>query len=578
MDVLPEEDLEERAKALRSELVPMAPGRAHTTMWAQSGENGQGFLPPGPRPKVRLTIGPVPLDDWVGRKGLKLGGGMSRDDAKSQYKALSRALFSDEKRHEDLKSLAVDFLRVNKSKLYESVTKEELAFNKKEGVRERLEKLHANESIGSVDFDGWCEALDYYYERGGVRTLEALSILMHAELRLVISEPIVAGTPERILCATMGPTKYTGLPPKCVVYLALERHCDGLHVASLEEDPENASAGEENMADDDAVSVAYTDASTRTDTALVEVTIAGDIFTLPDLLSPGGVSAGDGQHNFVAERTVGSQEVIVYKHDNRSGSQFEIKRLLLQRAAGPRKVKPPVARPSEPVERELVPIAANDAMQITQRIRQRGPEVTSDLAQSLLDALYDYIHRLNLTPSQNTSHEFYIDRLGAQMHDLVEKTKSIKLQMYEASSEAHTPFKVVVVGVEGAGKTTTVNQLVRTLTKLDATLGAANPVKKVTQSFSRRYTYEAPVDESIIDEAETAIYQAIQDSDNEFNVDFEQLNEQEDDILPTGSGCAITAKPTTLKFDPDTDEITLSVTYHDTAHVRPTRRNSSQPT
>jgi len=154
------------------------------------------------------------------------------------------------------------------------------------------------------------------------------------------------------------------------------------------------------------------------------------------------------------------------------------------------------------------------------------------------------------------------------MHHLVETTKGIKLQLYEASSEAHAPFKIVVVGVEGAGKTTTVNQLTRALTKSDDALTKANPTLTITDTFSLRYAFEVAVDTAVVETAEAAMYKDIQDRGNPFNVDYEQLNEQGDDILPTGTGCAITALPTTLKFDPDADVLILSLTYRPSAEVK----------
>ena len=97
----------------------------------------------------------------------------------------------------------------------------------------------------------------------------------------------------------------------------------------------------------------------------------------------------------------------------------------------------------------------------------------------MLDAVLKYIDHLTLTGSAEASSNLgskYIDELGVRMHKLAAIAKDIKWQATcEAHSEAQSCFKVMAVGVEGSGKSTTVNNLLGGLMRSDEDLKMANP-------------------------------------------------------------------------------------------------------
>ena len=557
----PRADLEARALELRQKMVPMAPSHAHANMWKKSGIFAEGPLA---HKSSRAADKPAKLDNFAAEHGLRLGGDLAREDAKSQYKALSRALFSDDKQQEQLKDLAVEFLRVNKAEYYESFTKYELGRKSVTGLRERLAQLLATKDVSSIDYDGWCQALDSYDERGGLVTLDALVMLLHVEVRLVISHPIAANDKPHIKCSTLSPTERTGHQPRCIVYLAWEQKHGSAYFASLEEDLSKAGLPGDSVMDDndDKASVAYTEGSVHTNWQEEDIPLMGETYSLGSLMA--GFQYGERGKRIIAVRTRGTMEIIIFSEDIRTGFLEELKRHQLVHVQGPPKPKSVTPQPLRP----LTEIAVDDAKQWETLLRNKGPGATIELAQCLLDELYTYVERTSLVNQQGISQEFYIDRLGTKMFSLIESTKAIKLQMHEAISEVHDRFKVVVVGVEGAGKTTTVNQIMRHLAKSDNALGQANPQLGVTQTISRLYAHEKM--DGIKTQVETA--EADLDAKLEHFPDHALLNDQDDDILPTGTGTAITALPTTLKFNPEANVATLRLVYRPTNDVRASLR------
>ena len=97
----------------------------------------------------------------------------------------------------------------------------------------------------------------------------------------------------------------------------------------------------------------------------------------------------------------------------------------------------------------------------------------------MLDAILKYIDHLTLTGSAVASSNLgskYIDELGVRMHNLADIAKEIKGKAtFEAHSEAQPCFKIMAVGVEGSGKSTTVNNLLGGLMRSDEDLKVANP-------------------------------------------------------------------------------------------------------
>ena len=120
------------------------------------------------------------------------------------------------------------------------------------------------------------------------------------------------------------------------------------------------------------------------------------------------------------------------------------------------------------------------------------------MAQDLYDRVISYIDQLNLTRSDPSSTSHY-DQLGNKMHDILDKLKMIQLKLAADAHSVDQPHnKVFVIGVEGAGKSTTINALLRAVAKSDEDLAAANgEVTSTSQVFHKLYPLE---DEPVVDE------------------------------------------------------------------------------
>ena len=89
------------------------------------------------------------------------------------------------------------------------------------------------------------------------------------------------------------------------------------------------------------------------------------------------------------------------------------------------------------------------------------------------------------------------------MHKILDACDVIRRAMsFEAHSAAQPSNKVLAIGVEGAGKSTTINGLLKAAAMTDEELKKRNPEKKVHQHFSPRYFASS---EKITKEEVTAI-------------------------------------------------------------------------
>ena len=291
-----------------------------------------------------------------------------------------------------------------------------------------------------------------------------------------------------------------------------------------------------------------------------EVTLRGDDYPLSQLLAS-GASDGNGGH-FSLE--VEKMDYVFY-HQDRSGAREEILRKQKKKVACPPKPKEKSAElppPSTPVE-----ILPDDINVWISRLDAKGYELTNELGQQLHDAVKSYIDSLDLVRSDGASH---IDKLGAKMHEILETIGVIRCTMYcAAHSEAQPSNKVLVVGVEGAGKSTTLNWLLKTAARDDTKLRAHNPVKRCSQTFSKRYS-SVPItkeEQAAIEWADKAFEKCVFDED--LNLDISKLDDEPGMILPTGrSMAAMTALVTTTTLDQTATCAKLSLTYRSLEEVQ----------
>lgn len=437
------EELEKSAEILREQISPLPTGAAHRALWDGAGKDGRNYdnaiqPPRGFRQRGKPQPA-MPLDGWLAEKGLKKGRILG--DGKCQYRALSRALFGDDSNHEKLRSLAVEYLRLNKVDFVQDVTAVELT----------PESLADRGKTGPLTYDGWCDALDLGDEWGNDFTLTAICLLLLVEIRVVTSLRLMGshnGGP-RVMCSNEDPTEKAGAP-STVIYVVLEQNPGAEHYSTLEEDLTRPLPQPRGGHVNDANShVSYGSGSRHTDYTALDgedgegISLGDERITIAQLLSD-GVPCGDSQHKYVAEKDNDNCRIIIYKYDMRSGAcgppvrtvPFSYKR----GAPKPKSlmgvdVEPLGRRPSDDVENWKIKLA-------------EGPTATYDLAQAMYDSIVTYIERLDLTKGTHDA-TTAPDRLGTRMYALKDKALAIKSAMFfEAFSPHQDPFKVVVVGVE----------------------------------------------------------------------------------------------------------------------------------
>jgi len=212
------------------------------------------------------------------------------------------------------------------------------------------------------------------------------------------------------------------------------------------------------------------------------------------------------------------------------------------------------------------PIQTDDVEMWLAKLARLGPKATSEMAQELIDAVSKYIDHLLLTPASGDL-TWQRDFLGAKMHEILEKLKRIKFKMFaEAASADQTPNMVLVVGVEGAGKSTTLNALLKQVRMADTDLAAANSQSSVSQTFSKRFAHEADLDKSKIEAAEQELEAFVFNKAR--NKSLRYMKAHSGDLLPTGKGAgAMTALATMIKLSPETTVAVLKLTYRSRERV-----------
>ncbi len=226
---------------------------------------------------------------WLQRRSLKLGAVPA--DGRCQYIAFSRAAFNDDQFADELRRLAVLYLRLHKSTFYESMQAD------LQDRHHALRKLVVEKKISSDDYDGFMEALEKGLEYGNDHTLRAMTILMHLEARVIknLNCPASAMEP-RLHGVSKDPRDIVG-SIKSVIYLFLDRE----HYSTIEDDPQPLVTGRSSSLSSDVGSV-YSErpGSIHTDkendvTYDYEkpILVNGEEYTAGELLFP-GVSLGDG--------------------------------------------------------------------------------------------------------------------------------------------------------------------------------------------------------------------------------------------------------------------------------------------
>jgi energy-coupling factor transporter ATP-binding protein EcfA2 len=609
--------LKNKAEALRRQISPLsANSGALQALWVGSGiaagkKYGEKYMGQRGR-RSRAETQPAQLDDWLSSKGLKLTS-FSRDGESSavafctikasqsslrllsagrcQYKAISRALFGDDSKHGELKTLAIEFLRLNKTAMLD------VKVNASKEIKDLEEAIEAKGH--KADYEGWVDALEACDLPASAFTLHAVHLLMLAEIRLVVNKPRDAvSSPPWIQCRLLDPTALAGAPQSSIYLVANQTPRTGNNASvafsydTLEEDlstrpAEAASARMGVYGVNDAESVraeSWAAGSAHTDyTKLGEQLVDGKYHHIIDLIN-GTETTEDGFRLEVHK----DEEVScfhIYKVDMRTGAEQYVRRIDYDKKQGS-----PHPKPRQPHQRggddasenggesgEVAPHRrlSDDVATWLQRLNV-GPQATLDLAQTVYDSIDKYIEETQLTRGADTT--YYIDRLGNQMHDLKAKVSDLRLDMFlHAESELQHNYKVIVAGAEGSGKSTTLNYLIRHLMQSDEQLKAtysrycnergldpATHTQDIRDRFTRHaFALQPTPDQSIIEAAEQEREKRVYDPDGNYGHVVINMNTMEQpDILPTGSHTnGLTALVTIIEVDPKAAALTFRLTY-----------------
>ncbi|KAL1496100.1 hypothetical protein AB1Y20_014725 [Prymnesium parvum] len=554
--------IEARASELRGKINPLATGEAHRQMWQRGKMYKQEIVP---HASARYDLPPAAWTTFLEPAALKIGG--IQAGAECQYRAFARALFGDGGNfHEQLRALAADFLWCNRETYEHDVSSTELG--SRSGFQRIAEELMPVGSSPDL-YQSWCEALKQGRIWGQDYTLEAMCKLLHVEVRLVVNMRLQRdGQPPRLKFRSFDFSEEHGAP-KAVTYLGLNQTFTGEHYSTVEQgDPKPAAhamvPSDEAMTDDAA--------SLQTDLGEETITIADESYSIAELES--GVSCGDNQHVYILEHVC--DEYIIYKLDVKCNAREEIRRIPVRTKHGLAKKDMSVAQRNTSVRyNEPVRISEKDVESWVTRLTANdgGVQATGALAQAVLDAILRYIDHLELINEKGST---YMDGLGVRIHKLADAAKQIRQRFnFEAHSESQLCFKVIIVGVEGSGKSTTLNSCLRSLMQEDATLALVHSTKKVTQHFTALHAGEfgqvGCFDDELakrINDEDLKLEQELGNKKGKFNTFVNGMNKKKDDILPTGKGVgSMTALPTFVELDPDTTVAQLKLTYRERSNV-----------
>ena len=371
------------AKALREKLLPYPGGRT-LEAWAKI---GAASTVGGQQPKDPTA--------WLHRHSIKLGS--VPGDGRCQYSAFSKAAFNSEKYADELRQLAVAYLRLNKSTYAQSMQAD------LHDRHEALVKLFTANKIKSVDYDGYMDALENGLEWGNDHTLRAMTVLMQLEARVIknLNCPAAATEP-RLLAESVDPRDKVG-DIVGVIYLFLQSE----HYWTLEEDlqapAQPPAVGRANSAGshyterpgsihtDQENDVTYDDEK--------PIRVDGEEYDARDLCCGDGCSLGDGTRLVMRESDDGTEWVISKRYVQGTSAMLELRRLPRTVVRGPtklvRKVVPLASRIAHDHELHADP-TPEDVQKLVAEFAQRKLDATPMLAQKLYEVMTYYVDMLEL--------------------------------------------------------------------------------------------------------------------------------------------------------------------------------------
>ena len=490
--------LEERSKLLRAKLLPL-PNDKVLAAWSRVFES-----PPRDNVKPGLchTVDP---NMWFAQHCIKkdniLGYG------RCQFVAFSRAAFSSDAHADELRDLAVTYLRLHKATFAASI---QVYLQKRRAGMARLVK---EKRISSAGYDGYMEALGKGLEWGNDQTLNAMTILMRTECRLLQNTLCPASQDRPRLVPIRGDPRDKVGCVENVVYLFLQDE----HYSALQN-----GSGELVAADADAESVCgselgsmHTDHDNEMTYSGEPITVHGEDYSASDLCN--GLSLGDGTR-IVMKPSDKGDEWIISMNDMRTGGHEELRRVPRIMTRKPSNLNTP--------RRKRAP---EDVGQWTAMLQREKMLATPDLAQCLHEMMAEYIEKLEL--QDDASDGSALGKLSSLVLDLFETLRECKHRLaFTSNAEAQPNSRVLVAGSEGAGKSTLINHLIRHAIKNDE----ESDDSKLTED--NVYPPIAGLSETKL--VEEALKRELPDRPEVLSF----YNLESDDVLPTGEGAgAMTA-------------------------------------
>lgn len=520
------EDLNERAQRLRQQLNPL-PSENALAAWGrfQRPADYAGSAPPKDARGLLATQ--------------RLRAGEISGDGRCQFSAFSRAAFSTVEHADELRALAVAFLRPRQAEYDDAMQ----AYYKGE-CKAKLSALVKSQKIKAADYSGFLDAIAAGEEWGNDVTLEALGVLMHVEVRLLQNLPCPsAWASPRLLPLRIDPRDRVGTV-QAVIYLFLERK----HYSTLESyAPAVATNGRSGSPMPSQSGTVVTDREHDiTYDYNNPIMVGGEELTGGELRS--GVSVGDGTR-LKMEPSVNGEEWVIFREHTGSGMREEVRRL--DRSTVP----PAPVRSAAGVEASSTPA---DAASVTAELNSKGWRAAPDVVQELFQLVSNYVSHLELCRDDTDTSA--LGTLGSAVLGYLKELQRLKRQLYFTASASSQPVQTVqFVGSAGAGKSTLVNWAIKHCLRegFDQPAG----LELVDEVFRDQERVVMPA--AAKEEEAATLAKLLDDKDVKFC-----FNVTKEDILCTGSGAgAMTALVSHIFLDPEAPDLQLVLTYRSKAEV-----------
>ena len=475
----------------------------------------------------------------------------------------------------ELCTLAVEYLREHK------VDYENPMIVYLNDRRTNLVRLQKSGKIDAPDYDGYLKAIEMGEEWGNDLTLRAMAILLHRQVRLLHNLPCNPSDAEpRLLPIKIDSSCGQVGVMSSVIYLFLQ----GEHYSTLENGAAPAPpAPSVPVAPQSEYSVKQGSIHTDPDSDITgwgkdpyaeqpPIRIDGVEYDARDLLG-NGTSIGDGKRLVMKPSDDGKEWVIYcvwgvrdacsWKPLDRgqNGSREEMRRLPRKVKQGPtkRRKKPPsIPQPPPMVSADSTGCEGVENWQL--ELQRTGWQATSMVAQRLFDCIDKHVKELELELFTGDADDHTpLALISSEVLAIREKLRKIKFHLNYTASEHSLPIQsVMVVGNAGVGKSTTINHVIQHSWKVPEDQAAEAQVAVVQDELFRA---GAPISrrqeevKSVAEEEAAALDTAKND---EFYYDFKTGAK---DVLPAGSGDAMTALPTNVFFDPLATQLQLHITY-----------------